>query len=409
MCSNCGYELFSLGEECIRSEVVHIPARLEVIDYYRQSFECRHCRKEGRRTIVKPVMPQPVIPHSIASASVVAHSMIQKYLYAMPLYRQEQEWRQLGLSVSRANVSNWILLTAQEWLYPLLDRMHEELLYEPCIHADETPIQVMQEAGRKNTTKSYMWLYTSGPFEAHRTIRIFEYQPTRNGDHAKTFLNGFHGYLLTDAFAGYEKVDRITHCLCWSHARRKFVDAKPADMTDITGTLVKEGIERISHLFHLESDYAACSAAERKQKRLDEEKPCLEALLAWAETNKEKVLPKSPLSKALYYLISNWDGLTRYWEDGRCSLSNNIAENSIRPFTVGRKNWLFSGSPKGAKASVLQCTASSKPVKPTSSIRKTTCCTCSNICRMKRNFRIETYWIGTCHGIWRSERLVKNK
>lgn len=355
-CPKCGSELSPVGEEFIRSEVVYIPARVEVKDFYRKSYECRACRNQGQPTILKAVMPQPVIPHSIASSSVVAHVMMQKYGYAMPLYRQEAEWKRIGLAFPRTNLANWIIIASKEWLQPIYDRLHELLLEECCIHADETPVQVHHEKGRKNTSKSYMWVYTSTALNPTHKIRLFEYAPTRGSQCAEAFLKGFTGYLLTDDYVGYNNVKTAGHCLCWAHARRKFVDAAPAYAKNADGlenTLVKEGIDQINELFHKEKEYKALSPEERYEQRLKDEDLTLKALFEWAETNVNKLLPKSPLATAMNYLLSNRDGLNCYLKDGHCDISNNTAENSIRPFTVGRKNWLFSNSPKGAKASAV--------------------------------------------------------
>ena len=276
---------------------------------------------------------------------------------AMPCHcTAESEWKRIGLAFSRANLANWIIIASKEWLAPVYGRMHEMLLEERCLHADETPIQVHNEKGRKNTSKSYMWVYASTALNPTRKIRLFEYAPTRSAHCAETFLEGFSGYLLTDDYVGYRSIKTAGHCLCWAHARRKFVDAAPAYAKETDGlenTLVKAGIDQISQLFDKEKEYKSLSPEERYERRLGEEKPILKALFAWAENNVDKLLPKSPLTTAMNYLLSNRDGLTCYLKDGHCDISNNTAENSIRPFTVGRKNWLFSNSPKGAKASAI--------------------------------------------------------
>lgn len=351
ICKRCGAELVSMGKELIRTEVQFIPAQIKIIDHVRESFECRPCRKEQHFSIEKPVIPNPVLPHSLASASSVAHVMVQKYNQGLPLYRQEKEWKELGLEVSRATLASWIMRATRDWLMPVVDLLHEKLLEETYLHADETTVQVMNEKNRKNTAISYMWVYASGKYGATYKIRIFDYQPGRNGNYAKEFLHPFHGYLHTDAYAGYNKVADVTRCFCWSHVRRDFVDALPENIEDEAGTLAKAGIEQINRLFALEKEFEPLDQAERKKQRLLQEKPVLDAFWSWIETNKGKVLPKSKLSKAMNYAQNHRKGLEAFLEDGNCSLSNNLAENSIRPFTIGRKNWLFSGSPKGAAAS----------------------------------------------------------
>lgn len=351
ICKKCTGALVSMGKEVVRTEVQFIPAQVKVIDYVRETFECRKCRKANHFSIEKPMMPNPPLAHSIASATSIAHVMVQKYSYAMPLYRQEKEWKDLGVNLSRATLGNWIITAARNWLEPLMERLHQELLKQRYIHADETTVQVHREKNRKDTAKSYMWLYASGKYEVAHNIRVFEYQPGRKGEYPKEFLKEFHGYLHTDAYAGYEKVENIKRCLCWSHVRREFVDALPENLADESQTLCKAGIEQINELFAIEKELETLGQEERKKQRLEREKPALEAFWSWIEINKGKVLPKSKLSKAMAYAQNHKKELENYLEDGNCNISNNLAENSIRPFTIGRKNWLFSGNPKGAKAS----------------------------------------------------------
>lgn len=349
-CEACSTSLVSVGEEFIRTEIEFIPAKVRVIDYYRETFECRPCRKNGKPYMEKSPMPYPVIQHSMASPSTVAWVMHQKFVNALPLYRQEKEWRTQGVNLSRATMANWIGAASRDWLAPLVERMHRKLLQEKHLHADETTVQVMNEKGRKNTTDSYMWVYSSGQHSQH-PIRIFEYQPGRSGKYPQQFLKGFIGYLHSDAYAGYTKIPGITRCLCWTHLRRKFVDALPKDVQSPEAPLPSQGITFCNKLFEMEKKLEDLSNEQRKLERLKQEKPVLEAFWAWIQATRGKVLPKSKLSEALNYALNHKEEFMNYLQDGNCSISNNLAENSIRPFTLGRKNWLFSGSPKGASAS----------------------------------------------------------
>ena len=181
--------------------------------------------------------------------------MMQKYGYAMPLYQQESEWKRIGLAFSRANLANRIIIASKEWLTPVYGRLHEMLFEERCLHADKTLVQVHNEKCRKNTSKSYMWVYTSTALNPTQKIRLFEYAPTRSAHCAETFLKGFSGYLHTDDYAGYNHIKAAVHCLGWTHTRRKFVDAAPAYAKETDGlgnTLVKSGIDQISKLFDKE-------------------------------------------------------------------------------------------------------------------------------------------------------------
>jgi transposase len=350
LCEACQTTLVSVGEEFVRTEIEFIPAKVRVIDIYRETFECRTCRKHNLPFMEKAPVPSPVIQHSMASPSTVAWVMHQKFVNALPLYRLEKEWKTLGVELSRATMANWIMAAARDWLTPILQRMHQQLLEESYLHSDETPVQVLNEEGRKNTTESYMWVYSTGKHCKH-PIRIFEYQPGRSGKYPQKFLKGFKGYLHTDAYAGYQKVEGITRCLCWAHVRRKLVDALPKDIHSPEATLASEGVRFCNELFEIERTLEECSREERQAQRLKQEQPVLEAFWAWAEHNRSRVLPKSKLGEALNYALNHKQELMNYLKDGSCSISNNLAENSIRPFTLGRKNWLFSGSPKGATAS----------------------------------------------------------
>lgn len=175
-CETCGTPLVSVGEEFVRSEIEFIPAKVRVIDYYRESFECRKCRKEEKEYMEKSPMPYPVILHSYASSGAVAWVIHQKYELAVPLYRQEKEWGNLGVALSRATMSNWILNSYRDWLSPVVGLLHKKLLEQQYLHIDETPVQVMNEPDRKNTTDSYMWVYCSIKNSVQPVLQ-FVYQP----------------------------------------------------------------------------------------------------------------------------------------------------------------------------------------------------------------------------------------
>lgn len=351
-CDVCDTDLVVVGEEFVRSELEFIPAQIRVIDYYREALECRSCRKNGRPYIEKAELPAPVILHSLASPSTLAWIMHQKFVNALPLYRQEAEWKMLGVELSRATMANWLMVATRDWLQPTAERLQEKLVKENYLHVDETPIQVLQEEGRKNTTDSYMWVYSTGHYGNH-SIRLFEYQPGRGGSYPKKFLKGFHGYLHTDAYIGYDKVEKVIRCYCWAHVRRKFVDAIPKDTTSSEATVPAQGVAFCNQLFEVEKMLKELPPDQRQQERLAREIPMLEAFWVWAESMQHNLPPKCKTSEALLYALKHKTGLMNYLKDGNCSISNNLAENSIRPFTIGRKNWLFSGSPKGATASAI--------------------------------------------------------
>ena len=349
-CEACKTPLISVGEEFVRTEIEFIPAKVRVIDYYRETFECRKCRKDGMDYMEKSPMPYPVIQHSYASSGAIAWIIHQKYELAVPLYRQEKEWETLGVGLTRATMSNWILTSYRDWLSPIVELLHKKLLEQQYLHIDETPVQVMNEPGRKNTTDSYMWVYCSIKGE-QTPIRQFVYQPGRGGSYPVNYLKGYQGFIHTDAYKGYEKVTGVTRCICWTHLRRYFVEALPKDIDRPDATLPAIAIKYINQLFDIEKKLEILSPKGRQEQRLVQEGPVLEAFWSWVEETAPKSLPNSKLGKAFTYAKNQKPGLMNYLLDGNCSISNNLAENSIRPFTIGRKNWLFSGSPKGAEAS----------------------------------------------------------
>ena len=210
----------------------------------------------------------------MASPSSVAWTMYQKYVNHIPLYRQEKDWQNLGMEIKRSTLSNWILKTSEEWLSTVVTRLHENLLKDNYLHADETPIQVMNEEDKKNTTKSYMWVYTTS-IHSDRQIRIFEYRTGRAGVNAADFLDGYTGYLHTDGYKGYGKVKGITRCLCWSHARRYFADAMPKDLKSADATLPNQGLAYCNKLFEIEKGLKDLSAEDRKEQHLKLEKPAI--------------------------------------------------------------------------------------------------------------------------------------
>lgn len=348
-CDQCGTALKEIGYIKLRDEIEYIPAKAKIIRYTQQACECPKCKHTARPFIRKALTPTSLMNHSLASPSSVAYVMYQKYVNSMPLYRQEKNWEQMGLALSRATMANWIIRCSQDYFSPVIEHLQKELLSREVIHCDETPVQVLKEEGKKPQTKSYMWLYRTGN-DGKAPIVLYDYQPSRNGDHAATYLKDFKGYVHSDGYSGYNKLDGITRCGCWAHLRRKFVEAIPAKKADgVPLTSAEIGRDYCNQLFAVEERLRGLTPAERYCKRLELEKPILEAFWCWLE--KLEPLKGSALGKAVTYALNQRPYMENYLLDGRCALSNNAAENAIRPFTVGRKNWLFADTSKGASAS----------------------------------------------------------
>ena len=348
-CDHCNSTLRPIGKEVVREELEYIPAKLQIVRYVRMSYECPRCKHTERPFIKKALTPTSLMNHSLASPSSVANVMYQKYVNSVPLYRQEKEWERMGLSLSRATMANWVIRCSQDYLMPVVEHLQKKLLERDIVHCDETPVQVLKEEGKKPQTKSYMWLYRTGD-DGKPPVILYDYQPSRNGDHAVVFLKDFKGFVHSDGYSGYNKLTGITRCGCWAHLRRKFIEAIPKKTgTDEPLTNAEIGRDYCNQLFEIERDLKHLSPEDHRLKRLELEKPILEAFWCWLENL--NVLNGSALGKAVTYAKNQRKYMENYLLDGRCSISNNAAENAIRPFTVGRKNWLFADTPKGASAS----------------------------------------------------------
>ena len=353
-CTSCGTVMEEIGKEVRRSLQME-PARFWIREDVYYTYACKKCEEEtGEANILKTPKEPLLCPGSFASAEAVAHIMTQKYVMYSPLYRLEQEFHREGLKLSRQTMANWLLNASDTWLRPIYDVLHMELCRETVLHGDETTLQVLKESGKAATSKSYMWLYrTSGC--AEHPIVLYEYQPNRKAEHAEEFLKGFSGWLHADGYQGYHKLpENIRVVGCWAHARRKFDEAlQTLPKEERKNSLAAAGECYCTRLFRLEESFAELTPEERYNKRLELEKTVLDALLAWANETISKAAPKSALGKALYYLLEQWPYLVRYLEDGRLELSNNRAERSIKPFVMGRKNWLFANTPAGAQSSAV--------------------------------------------------------
>ena len=348
-CNQCGTTLKEIGFVKVRDEIEYIPAKVQIIRYMQQACECPACKHTTRPFIKKAAVPKSVLNHSLASPSSVSYVMYQKYVNSVPLYRQEKDWEQMGIALSRATMANWVIRSSQDHFEPVIKHMRKELLKREVIHCDETPVQVLKEEGKKPQTKSYMWLYRTGN-DGKAPVILYDYQPSRSGDNAASYLKDFKGYVHSDGYSGYNKLDGITRCGCWAHLRRKFVEAIPdKKAADAPLTSAEIGRDYCNQLFKVEESLKNLTPEERFCKRLELEKPILEAFWCWLESL--NVLKGSALGKAVTYAMNQRPFMENYLLDGRCALSNNAAENAIRPFTVGRKNWLFADTPKGASAS----------------------------------------------------------
>ena len=348
ICACCGNELHQMGDE--RSEKLEfIPAQVKVIEHVRLKYSCRTCEQTGTSTRIQiaPVPPSP-IPKGFATATLLSQIITSKYQYALPLYRQESLFKQYGIELSRKTMADWMLKCA-DLFKPLYARLQEILLQQEVIQADETTLKVINE----DKVKSYMWLYCTGTDSPSKSpipnIVLYDYQSGRAGQCAIDYLDGFTGYLQVDGYAGYEKTS-ATLVGCWAHARRKFIEAQTAQPKGKTGK-ADMALSMIQKLYRLEISLKDKSAQEKYQLRQEKAKPLLEKFYQWLA--KANVVTKSVLGKAIGYCQNQWHKLIRYIEDGNLTIDNNRAERAVKPFVIGRKNWLFSNTANGAKASAM--------------------------------------------------------
>jgi transposase len=350
VCTCCGNEMHEMSSET-RHEVKLVPAQVKIVQHVRFVYGCRHCEKNSIEVPIKTAeAPRPVIEKGLASPSALAYVMTLKFVESMPLYRQEQHYVRLGIELSRGVLSNW-MMKGSEWLELVHGRLKQKLLEQGVLHADETTLQVLKEPGRAAESQSYMWLYRTGM--TGPPIVLFEYQPSRAGEHPRKFLQGFKGYLHVDGYPGYHGIPDVTLCGCMAHLRRKFDEAlkglPPKQRS--SGCKAQEALEQINRLFAIERELKQSTPEERLRVRQLRSRPIVEGFRKWLDDIAPSILPKSLFGVAVFYGRQQWTKLTRFLEDGRIELSNNRAERSIKPFVIGRKNWLFANTPRGARAS----------------------------------------------------------
>ncbi len=354
-CPVCGTDMVPIGTEVIRREVDFIPAKYEVTEYIATTYECPQCRQTEEPQFIKDEgCPPALIEKSYATPSLVAGILKDKFALALPFYRQEQDLKRSGILVSRASMASWTILVFQLYFQYLVLFFHRELLKRRFIMMDETPIQVLKEPDRRPQSKSYVWLMRSGE-DGLPPLLLYHYSTTRNGDNAVELVKGSPPglYLMADGFQGYNKLKDVKRCACYAHIRRYFLDAIPKGGEKDLSNPAVQGVAYCDRLFRYERRYKneGLTHEQRHKRRLKEEKPVVEAFIQWLSQQKPSAT-SNKFNKALAYARNRQDNLMTYLEDGRCSLSNNMSENSIRPVVVGRKNWLFSDTMDGAEASM---------------------------------------------------------
>tara|TARA_R110001592_G_C13092588_1_gene743527 strand:- start:34 stop:1557 length:1524 start_codon:yes stop_codon:yes gene_type:complete len=349
-CADCGHELHKMGED--KSEQLEfIPAQIKVIEHVRPKYSCRHCEQHATKVTIKQApVPASPIPKSFATASLLTQIITSKYQYALPLYRQESLFKQYGIELSRQTMSSWLLRCA-ELFKPLYEKLYQILLQQNVIQADETTLNVIES----DKAKCYMWLYCTGTdspgsnYTDIPNIVLYDFHESRASQCAIDFLQGHSGYLQVDGYQGYASTDAIL-VGCWGHARRKFKEADIAQGKAKTGK-ASWALSHIQKLYRIETLIKGMAPADKQAYRNEHAKPLLDEYKAWLDKSMQQVPPKSAIGKALAYSLNQWPKLIRYIEDGRLNIDNNRAERAIKPFVIGRKNFLFSNTVSGAHAS----------------------------------------------------------
>ena len=341
----CGCTLIEIGED-ISEQVDIIPARVQVIQHVRKKYACQRCDDNIK------VAPRAkiLLPKALASANTMAYIITSKYADGLPLYRLSGILKRYGIELSRQTLSESVLKVAEK-ISPLTDYLKQQLMDGPLIFMDETRVQVLNEPDKTPQSQSYMWVQRGGP--PNKAIIQFHYDPGRSADTAKGLLKGFEGTLMSDGYQPYRIVAKnqgLTHLCCWAHSRRKFIDAQKSQVKGKTGK-ADIAINFIAKLYAVEKHTKDSNAAQRHHARQQTSAPVLQQFHAWLLKSQQQVPPKTALGKAVNYTLGYWSELSRYIENGSWPIDNNPAENAIRPFVIGRKNWLFSHSQRGAKAS----------------------------------------------------------
>ena len=373
-CEYCNSEMVTMTYTPVREEIRITPAKVERIRLMQEVAICPECKKDGDGTFVKAEVYPALLPHSPASASSVAYVIFDKCFMGLPYYRQEAGMAELGFKLPRETMANWFIYCAEHYFYPIYERMHEYLIKRDLLHADETTCQVLREEGKSAESTSYMWIYLTGS-DGLPPIILYDYAQGRAGNYAKDFLEGFAGLLQCDGYQGYNKVADVILVCCLAHCRRKFYEAIPAgrrkslklldinseewlddpDIPELSGLEqmipAEVGLSYCNKLFYIEKTLKELPADERKAKREELETPVWNGFWKWIVTINP--LGGSKLQKAVNYALNHRETLCNYMKDGRCEISNNVAERRAKSYAIGRKAFLFHTSVAGANASAV--------------------------------------------------------
>jgi len=352
----CGCQKSIIGQE-VHNALTHIPAQYSILRTIRLKYACKNCEGTEDQGPTVTIAPRPaqIIPKSFATSSLLAYIMAAKFADALPFYRLSKIFQRQGIALGRGTMANWTIALSK-LLEPMVEAIQDLILKYPVAYADETPLQVLKEEGREASKKSFMWVFCGGPPD--KKAVIFKYSRTRAADVPLNFFGNYSGHIMSDGYSVYKYVDKVNgenenkRLRCWTHGRRKFTDVIKAAGKDAEPGVSHKVVKIIAKLYSIEKEAKEgnLNANERHKLRQLKAKPILEVLHNKLNTWKKALPPKSKAGNAVQYFLNDWDVFKSYIDDGRFPIDNNLAENAIRPFVVGRKNWLFCNTPAGARA-----------------------------------------------------------
>jgi transposase len=329
----CGCAMTRIGED-VSEKLDYQPGAFSVERHIRGKWACQACET----LIQEPVAPH-IIDKGIPTTNLLSQVLVSKYADHLPLYRQQQIFARAGVDLPRSTLADWVGRCGVE-LSPLVEQLREALKQHTVLHADETPV-AMLAPGKKRTHTAYVWAYASTRYANIQGV-VYDFRPSRSGKEARAFLEGWQGKLVCDDYSGYKASfsQGITEIGCMAHARRKFHDLHVANQSPIAEKVLRT----IALLYDIEREAAKLDHPARQQLRQDTAKPILDKLRLWLIGQREQVTNGTSTAKAIDYSLKRWEALTRYIDDGHVPIDNNWVENQIRPWALGRSNWLFAGS-----------------------------------------------------------------
>ena len=347
----CGCTMKRIGED-VAEKLDYTPGVFTVERHIRGKWVCGQCE-----TLTQAPVPAHVIDKGIPTSGLLAQVLVAKHLDHLPLYRQEAIFGRAGLAIPQSTLAQWVGKCGVA-LQPLVDALKDEMLGHRVLHADETPV-AMLDPGAGKTHRAYLWSYSIGAFEPTKTV-IYDFAESRAGRHAQEFLGDWRGTLICDDYSGYKALlaNGLTEAGCMAHARRKFFDLHRQKQSLIAG----EALDYFGKLYGVEREVVELDADERRRIREAEARPIADELHAWLTRQRQAVPNGSATARAIDYSLKRWVALTHYLSDGQVPIDNNWIENQIRPIAIGRKNWLFAGSLRAGKraAAIMSLIQSAK-------------------------------------------------